>query len=172
MTIDWVRVVAVFQVLGGLHGLGQLWRDGAPEAAAGLVVQGLFAALCLLSIAAGVLLWRKTRRGFVWSMWLQLLQALRFTFGPLNYGLQLLFGLGIYVKFFKNGSGIGLDVNVLSSFLELYTRVVYKFNMYLPFEMVVNVTALLAFFYLYYVYDALFPLQEPVGVSAPPRPRR
>jgi hypothetical protein len=162
--MDWVRVIAVLQVLGGVYGLLQLVASATgPEEMqeAGVLSYSVYVALLLASVSAGVLLWLKNRRGFVWSIILQFLQAVRFTFGPLNYGFLAMPSLEIYIRFLKGNSGIGLNLHVLESYLYLYTKVIYKYNLYLPFETVVNVSSLLCFFYLYFIFDRLFPMHAP-----------
>ncbi len=161
--MDMVKAIAVFQVLGGLHGLALL-LTGAPMpemGEAGPVSYGIFAFLCVVSVAAGSLLWFQKRSGFVGSILVQALQAVRLTFGPLNFGFHLLGSLDIYIRFVKSGPGIGLDLGLFESYFYFYTHVVYKFNLYLPFEAVLNVSAMLGFFYLYYVFDGLFPMESP-----------
>ena len=83
--MDWVKVIAVIQVLGGIHGLIQLIAGASASQAmqgAGIISHTLFACLSGISVIAGILLWFKKRRGFVWSIVLQFLQGVRITFGP------------------------------------------------------------------------------------------
>ena len=161
--MDWVKVIAVLQVLGGIHGLAQLVGDISVSEQmqdAGIISYTIFAILLVMSIISGVLLWYKKRRGFVWSIIIQFLQAVRFTFGPINYGFHLLISLGLYIRFLKSGSGVGIDFEFLNTYFYVYTKIVYKFNLYLPFDVVVNVSSLLCFFYLYFIFDRLYPMES------------
>ena len=165
--MDWIKVIAVLQVLGGVHGLVQLVAGlsvSEEMQETGIVSYTLFAFLLVMSIISGVLLWFKKRRGFVWSIVIQFLQGVRFTFGPLNYGFHTLLSLGLYIRFLKINSGVGIDFEFLNTYFYFYTKVVYKFNLYLPFDIVVNVSSLLCFFYLYFIFDRLYPMESPYSV--------
>ncbi len=162
--MDWVRLIAGLQILGGLHGLAQLlglmaMSDKMQDT--GTISYLVFAVLLVVSVIAGVLLWFKQRRGFVWSIIIQFLQAVRMTFGAINYGFHTLISLGVYIRFRKDNSGFGIDLEWLDTYFYAYTKMVYKFNLYLPFDVVVNVSAMLCFFYLYFIFDRLFPMEAP-----------
>lgn len=162
--MDWVRVIAGLQVLGGVHGLIQLvglLPVSESMQDAGIVSYIIFAFLLVASIVSGVLLWFKKRRGFVWSIIIQFLQAVRFTFGPINYGFHTLISLGLYIRFRKENSGVGIDFEFLDTYFYAFTKMVYKFNLYLPFDVVVNVSSFLFFFYLYFIFDRLYPMESP-----------
>lgn len=160
--MDWVRLIAGLQVLGGIHGLVQLvglMSVSEKMQDAGTVSYIVFAVLLVMSVISGVLLWFKQRRGFVWSIIIQFLQAVRITFGAMNYGFHTLISLGVFIRFRKGNSGFGIDLEFLDTYFYAYTKMVYKFNLYLPFDVVVNVSALLCFFYLYFIFDRLFPME-------------
>ncbi|WP_143301532.1 hypothetical protein [Candidatus Entotheonella palauensis] len=149
--------------VGGIHGLVML--AGLIPASekmqeAGTVSYIVFAILLVLNIIAGVLLWFKQRRGFVWSITLQFLQAVRITFGAVNYGFHTLISVGVFIRFRKGNSGFGIDFEFLDTYFYIYTKIIYKLNLYLPFDVVVNVSALLCFFYLYFIFDRLFPMER------------
>ncbi|MGQ4809435.1 hypothetical protein NKDENANG_02852 [Candidatus Entotheonellaceae bacterium PAL068K] len=166
--MDWLKVIAVIQVVGGIHGLIQLIAGAFASPAmqdAGIISHILFACLSGISIIAGILLWFKKRRGFVWSIVLQFLQGVRITFGPFNYGFNLFLSLGVYVRFLKNSSGIGVDFEFFDTYFYLYTKIIYKFNLYLPFDVVVNVSSLFCFFYLYFMFDKLYPMESPYNLQ-------
>ena len=162
--MDWVKVIAGLQVLGGIHGFVQLTTGISVSQEmqdTGIISYAIFTFLLVMSIISGVLLWFKKRRGFVWSILIQFLQSVRFTFGPINYGFHLLISVGLYIRFLKSGSGVGIDFEFLNTYFYAYTKIVYKFNLYLPFDVVVNVSSLLCFFYLYFIYDRLYPMESP-----------
>ncbi len=162
--MDWMKVIAVFEILGGIHGLIQLavHRSSLIEMQdVGMVNYVVFVFLLVMSIVAGGLLWFKQRRGFVYSIFIQFFQWVRFTFGPLNYGFNLLFSIGVYIRFLKQNSGVGINIEFFETYLYFYTKIVYKFNLYLPFDIVVNVSSMFLFFYLYFIYDRLFPMEAP-----------
>ena len=72
--MDWIKVIAVLQVLGGVHGLVQLVAGlsvSEEMQETGIISYTLFAFLLVMSIVSGVLLWFKKRRGFVWSIFIQ-----------------------------------------------------------------------------------------------------
>ena len=92
---------------------------------------------------------------------IQFLQTVRMTFGAINYGFHMLVSLGVYIRFRKGDSGFGIEFEFLDTYFYAYTKMIYKFNLYLPFDVVVNVSALLCFFYLYFVFDRLYPMQSP-----------
>ena len=84
----WTRkVIAVFEVVGGLHGLVgcsvEAARRGFPDAELPLyaLVMGFF----LLSTAAGVLLWRNTRAGYIATIVVLLIQLPKLLYPQLAY---------------------------------------------------------------------------------------
>jgi hypothetical protein len=156
----YVKAIAVFQILGGLHGLTMLISNTSfsqDVQDTNLIVYILFILLLFISLISGVLLFLQKKIGFILSAFVHLLQIVRFTFGPVNYGLNILASFGIIIEIAQNSLRLGIDVEFLKSYMFLFTNFVYKFNLYLPFSVILNISALLCFMYLCFLYDQVFP---------------
>ncbi len=162
-----IKTIAVFQVLGGLHGLLSLtgWMSPAPQQDSPIITYALFPLLLIASIVAGVLLFQEKRRGYKLSIFLQLIQILRFTFGPINFGFNLLCSFGLDINISKQQLWFSFNIEILKTYLWFFVEFVYKFNLYLPFKMTLNLSAILCFIYLFYIFDQRFPMP-----SSPPVP--
>ncbi len=154
-----IKLIAVWQVLGGVHGLITFpqrtsYFQGVQETS--LIIDYIFIAVLIISIVSGILLFLQKRVGFLLSIFLQLFQIVRFVFGPLNYGLNLFFSLGIFL-YIDKAFTIGIDLKFFKTYLLAHTNFVYKFSLYLPFHVTLNLSSLLCFVYLCLLYDQIFP---------------
>lgn len=160
--MKYVKAIAVFQILGGIHGfitlIGRLFSSAGIHDD-NVFSYALFITILCISVLAGILLWSQKRMGFILSMYVQLLQAIRFTFGPVNYGFNLFISLGLGIEISKHKLKLAINFEFLETYLFFFTKIVYRFNLYLPFHVVINVSSLLCFLYLYFMYDKLFPMK-------------
>lgn len=158
--MNYVKAIAVFQVLGGLHGLIVLVSNTSFSQEiqdTNMIVHLLFILSLSLSIISGVLLFLQKKIGFILSAFVHLMQITRFTFGPINYGLNILASFGIIIEIAHNDLRVGIDFELFKSYMFVFTKFVYKFNLYLPFSVIINISALLCFMYLCFLYDQVFP---------------
>jgi len=88
MSLTMMRILAVHQIVGGAVGLayGALYLN-----ALGFVAVAPFVVVSLVSLVAGVLVWKRHRNALRWSAVLQAVQVPAFAFPYLTYKL----GLGV-----------------------------------------------------------------------------
>lgn len=116
MSRVWRRIIAGLEVGGGVFGVGIILWDIAGRlmdwftfALAG-VVFGIY----LLSVVAGVLLWRNRRAGRVASIFIQLLQLFKLVSPPLTFSISIGFDFYIFFQAAANFSNVGFDLKVLA----------------------------------------------------------
>jgi hypothetical protein len=156
----YVKAIAVFQVFGGLHGLIMIISNTSFSQNVqdtNIIVHILFILLLFISLISGILLFLQRKIGFILSAFIHLLQITRFTFGPINYGLNILASFGIIIEIAHNDLRLGISFEFFKSYMFVFAKFVYKFNLYLPFSVIINISALLCFMYLCFIYDQVFP---------------
>lgn len=158
--MKYIKAIAVFQVFGGLHGLIMLANSTSFSQNiqdTNIIVHIAFIVLLFMSFVSGILLFFQKKAGFLLSIFVQLLQVIRFTFGPINYGLNILASLGVIIEIAHNDLRLGISLEFFKSYMFLFTKFVYKFNLFLPFSVIINISSLLCFMYLCFLYDQVFP---------------
>jgi len=138
----WVRLIALFEMIGGLVGIGStLWviilsSNVSFTSPLIFVIIIVFIALYAICFTAGLLLWQGRRRGNILSRWVQVVQIPVFTIAGFSYkfiaGLGVLLGgeetgfnfeffLGSQMSFSGGGSNVlSLGVNAIAIVILIY----------------------------------------------------
>lgn len=114
MTRVWRRIIAALEVLGGVFGIGIVLWDIAGRLVDWFTfaVAGVVFGIYLLSIVAGVLLWRNRRTGRVASIFIQLLQLFKLVSPPLTFSISIGFDFYIFVQAAAGFSNVGFEFKV------------------------------------------------------------
>lgn len=134
--VDWIRIIAGIEIFGGIYGAIFSIKN-VFTAKEQMFFYILASILFVISLYAGIYLWKKTRLGLNLSIALQVFQILQFSLGSFLY----LFYSGFYIALGKAGARFMLDFGVGSNFLFYFTKT--------PPELFrVNLVAVVAMIYL------------------------
>jgi hypothetical protein len=124
MTKVWQRLISVFEVVGGVFGIIILaWQlivstdDGYV-----LLLAPVAYAIYLMSLVAGVLLWREHRAGRMASIIVQAIQLPKLVSPFLIFTFSFGFDFYPYIQFAEGFSNVGVDFRLLA-FHQLYINI-------------------------------------------------
>jgi hypothetical protein len=123
MTKVWRRLISVLEIVGGVFGIVILAWELVASPAHGylLLLAPMSYGIYILSLVAGVLLWREHRAGRMASIVVQMIQLPKLVSPLLVFTFSFGFDFYPYVQFEEGFSKVGADLKVLA-FHQLYVN--------------------------------------------------
>jgi hypothetical protein len=119
----WRRLIAVLEIVGGAFGIVILAWELIASPADGyvLLLAPIAYGIYILSLVAGVLLWRDHRAGRMTSIIVQMIQLPKLVSPVLIFAFSFGFDLYPYVQFAEGFSKVGADLKIFA-FYQLYVN--------------------------------------------------
>jgi hypothetical protein len=124
MSKTWMRVISVLEIIGGIGGVGSViwWLLAAPFDAFSLLLAPIVVTIYILSVIAGVALWRGSAFGRKASIVVQIIQLPKIVSPLIIFMFSFGFDLWGHILFAKGSSNLGFEFRFLA-FNQLFINV-------------------------------------------------
>ena len=116
MSKAWVRIISVLEVIGGVFGIGFViwWLMAAPTNAFTVILVPIPMSIYVLSLVAGVALWRGSSFGRKASIVVQAIQVPKIVSPPIIFMFSFGFDLWVHILFANGFSNLGFEFRFLA----------------------------------------------------------
>jgi hypothetical protein len=163
MSKTWLRIISVLEIVGGMSGIGFViwWLMATPFNALTLILAPIPISIYILSLVAGVALWRGNSFGRIASIVVQAIQLLKIVSPLTIFMFSFGFDLWVQILLTRESSKLGFEFRFLS-FFQFYYNVQDA-----PFGLGVSITACI---FLAVLFRHKLGRSEEAAILPPPPP--